>query len=216
MFPKMRRGGVVVSPARLPVVAAAGVNAKMGPASRVQRIGGLVPAQGAAPVAVEPDGEPGAGWLVVQNNRVAKGIGKWALTAGGGDAGEGGAAVGGDDTPEKLTKVGASRIVEGDDTWSGLSGLAVVNVSDCVMLGSGLGAGDQVDVRGTIRQGARGDGSSFWISCEKALAGGSCRATPSALAAGNHDESGPEVLHLVDALLVNRGTVKSRRKSLGC
>ena len=42
------RRGVVVGPARLPVVAAAGVNAKMGPASRVQRSGGLVAAQGAA------------------------------------------------------------------------------------------------------------------------------------------------------------------------
>ena len=54
-----------------------------------------VSAQCTAPVAVEPDGEPGAGWFVVHNNGVAKGVGKRALTAGVGDSGERGAAVGG-------------------------------------------------------------------------------------------------------------------------
>ena len=89
------RGGIVISPAGLPVVAAVVVNAKMSPTGRVQRIGGLVSAQCTAPVAVEPDGEPGAGWFVVQNNGVAKGVDKRALTAGVGDSGERGAAVGG-------------------------------------------------------------------------------------------------------------------------
>ena len=39
-------------------------------------------------------------------------------------------------------------------------------------------------------------------------------ATLLCLAASNHDESGPETLHLVDALLVNGGTVKPRRQAL--
>ena len=92
-----RRGWVVVGPARLSVVVAAGVNAEMGPASRVRGSGGLVSAEALTAAApVEPDSEPGGGWAVVQNNGVANGIGEGALTAGGGEAGEGGAAVGGD------------------------------------------------------------------------------------------------------------------------
>ena len=94
---EVRRGGVVVRPARFPVVAAVGVNAEMGPAIWVRRIGRLVPAHAPTAAArVDPDGEPGAGWFVVEKNGVAKGIGEWALTARGGDASEGGAAVGGD------------------------------------------------------------------------------------------------------------------------
>ena len=59
--------------------------------------GGLVPAHAlTAAGRVEPDSEPSAGWLVVQNNGVAEGIGEGALTVGSGEAGEGGAAVGGD------------------------------------------------------------------------------------------------------------------------
>ena len=77
------RGWVVVGPARLPVVAAAGVNAEMGPASWVLRSGGLVPAQACSPpFPSEPDREPSLGRLVVQNNRIAKGIGEGAVTAG--------------------------------------------------------------------------------------------------------------------------------------
>ena len=165
-----RRGWVIVSPARFPVVAAAGVNAKVSPpASRVQRISGLEPAQGAAPVAVEPDGEPGAGWFVVQNNGVAKGVVKGASTGGGRDAGEGGPAVRGARYAGEVAKVGASRIVEGDANLVGVIG---VGGRECLRLrrvGGRLGTGDQVDVRGTIRQGCRGDGSSFWTSLEKAL-----------------------------------------------
>ena len=91
-------GRVVVGPARLSVVGAAAVNAVMGPASRggIPGSGGLVPAE--APTAagqVDPDGKPGAGWAVVQSNGVANGIGERALTAGGGEAGEGVAAIGG-------------------------------------------------------------------------------------------------------------------------
>ena len=47
--PEDGRAGVVVGPARLPVVAAVGVNAEMGPASRVRGSGGLVPAQALQP-----------------------------------------------------------------------------------------------------------------------------------------------------------------------
>ena len=63
------------------------VNTEMGPASRVRGSGGLVSAQAlTAAGRVEPDGEPGGVSAIVQNNRVAHGTGKGALTAGGGDA----------------------------------------------------------------------------------------------------------------------------------
>ena len=94
------------------------------------RSGGLVSAKAQPRVPIEPDGKPSAGWFVVQNNGVAKGIGKWAWPL---------ALVRRvkvmppsveHDTPEKLLGLHASRIVEGDAIWSGLSGLAVVYVSD--------------------------------------------------------------------------------------
>ena len=60
------------------------VNAEVGPASRVRGSGGLVAAEAlTAAGRVEPDGEPGAAWLVVQNNGVALGTGEGALTVGG-------------------------------------------------------------------------------------------------------------------------------------
>ena len=68
----------------------------MGPASRVRGISGLVPTETlTAAGRIEPDGEPGGVSAIIQNNRVALGTSKGALTAGGGDAGEGSAAVGG-------------------------------------------------------------------------------------------------------------------------
>ena len=94
--PEEGRGWVVVGPARLAVVAAARVNAEMGPAIWVRGIGGLKPAQGAARVAIEPDSKPSLGWLVVQNNRITKGIGKRTLTAGVCDTRECGATIRGD------------------------------------------------------------------------------------------------------------------------
>ena len=102
MLSEVRRGGVVVRPARLAVVAAVGVNAEMGPAIRVRRSGGLVAAQSAASVSVDPNREPSARWFVVQNNGIAKGVGEWALTIRLGEPGESGAAVSGYDAPEKL------------------------------------------------------------------------------------------------------------------
>ena len=61
--------------------------------------------------------------------------------------------------------------------------------------------------------GARGGGSSFWTSLEKALVGAPLGVPPRALAAVKHEKSPVKALHPVDALLVNRGTVKSRRKT---
>jgi hypothetical protein len=79
----------------------------MGPAIWVRGIAGLKPAQGAARIAIELDSEPTLGWLVVENNRIPKGIGKRTLTAGVGDARESGATIRGD-------RYG------GDDEWTGV------------------------------------------------------------------------------------------------
>ena len=94
--PEEGRGWVVVCPARFAVVAAARVNAKMGPAIWVRGIGGLKPAQGATRIAIQPDSKPSLGWLVIQNNRIPKGIGKRTLTAAVGDTRESGATIRGD------------------------------------------------------------------------------------------------------------------------
>src|SRR4029453_6304985 len=102
--PEERRGWVVVSITRFPVVKGVAVSAKMSPASRVRGIGGLVSADAlTAARHVKIGSEPSAGWSVVQSNGVAQGIGEGALAGltgwsvvGTGDAGEGGAAVGGD------------------------------------------------------------------------------------------------------------------------
>src|SRR5205823_10062493 len=74
-----------VGPTRFAVVLT-GVNAVMGPALRVRRSGGLVPAQPAA-AAVEPDGVPSGGWAVIQNYG-ASGVREGALTVGEGEARE--------------------------------------------------------------------------------------------------------------------------------
>src|SRR6188472_1562343 len=58
--PEERRAWVIVGPAGLAIVFGIGINAKMGPAIRVVRSGGLVPAQRAA-VSVRPHRKPGAG-----------------------------------------------------------------------------------------------------------------------------------------------------------
>ena len=72
------------------------MNAKMCPAIWVRGIGGLKPAEGAARVAIEPHSKPSLRWLVVENNRITKGIGKRTLTAGVGDTRESGATITGD------------------------------------------------------------------------------------------------------------------------
>ena len=80
------RSWVVIHPARLAVIGNAAVNAEVGPGT-VQRVRGLKPAHCAARVAVDPDRVPGGSIVVVQSNRVAKGIGESV------DVGEGSAAV---------------------------------------------------------------------------------------------------------------------------
>ena len=191
------------------------MNAKVSsPASRVQRISGLEPAQGAAPVAVKPDGEPCAGWFVVQNNGVAKGVVKGASTGGGRDAGEGGPAVRGARYAGEVAKVGASRIVEGDANLVGIIG---VGGRECLRLrrvGGRLGAGDQVDVRGTKCHWCQGRWQQFLDKLGEGARRCTFRRTSASLAAVKHEKSPFKALHPVDALLVNGGTVKSRRKTL--
>jgi 3D (Asp-Asp-Asp) domain-containing protein len=83
----MRRRWIIIDPARLSVVEAAAVNAKVGPAT--QRIGGLIPAEATTTAApVDPYVIPSGSVVVVQSNRVAKRIGESV------DVDEGGAAVG--------------------------------------------------------------------------------------------------------------------------
>src|SRR6478752_6192903 len=75
------RGWVVVRPTRFSIVTATAVDTEMGPASRVRGIGGLVATEAlSAAACVEPDGEPGGVSAIVQNNRVALGTSKGALT----------------------------------------------------------------------------------------------------------------------------------------
>ena len=127
---EVRRGGVVVRPARFPVIATVGMHAKMGPAIWILRRARLVPAQRAASVPIQPDRKPSLGRLVIQNNRVAKCIGKRTLTASGGDAGEGQTAIGGTRYGRELVTGRASGIIESTQISSGLSGLAELYVSD--------------------------------------------------------------------------------------
>src|SRR5207302_6037356 len=117
-------------PARLAVVAAIVVNAKMGPAIWIIRSSGLVPAQGAAPVRIQPHGKPSLARLVVDNYRIAKGIGKRATTAAIGHAGEGQSAVGGNRQARKVVAVRASGVVEGGQYL-----VRVIRVSPSVCLG---------------------------------------------------------------------------------
>src|SRR2546429_4063309 len=75
--PKERGRWVVISPAGLSVVTASAVNAVMGPTKGIPGSVGLITAHAATAAGnVDPDGEPSTGWLVVQNNRVALGIGE--------------------------------------------------------------------------------------------------------------------------------------------
>ena len=85
-----RRRWVVIRPTRLSIVLGVSVNAVMGPAIRVRGSGSLVPSKAlTAAAAVEPNGKPGAGWAIVQNNGVANRVGEWALTVSAREANEG-------------------------------------------------------------------------------------------------------------------------------
>src|SRR4029077_1785965 len=206
--PEERRTGVIVSPARLAVVAAVVVNAEMGPAIWVPGIGGLVPAQGATPIPVDPDCEPSLGWLVVQNNRVAKGIGERTLAARGCNGGEGQSAVGRNRCAGELVGVRASGVVESNDN---LVRVIRISISVCLRLNNmrrGLGASNQVHVRTAKahrchevvhKLGERTGTAEF------GLFAASLRQT-----AVNHDRSGSEAFHPSDAKLANLRTIKSR------
>ena len=76
-------------------------------------------------------------WLVVQNHGIAEGIVEGALTIGLGKTGEGVAAIGGDRCAGMLIGLALTprESLKATTIWLGLSGLAVVNVSDWVMLG---------------------------------------------------------------------------------
>ena len=80
---------------------------------------------------------------------------------GGGDAGEGGAAVRGARYAGEVAKVGASRIVEGDANLVGVIQLASGECLRLRRVGERMKHRDQVDVRGAIRQGTRGDTQQF-------------------------------------------------------
>jgi hypothetical protein len=70
--PEERRARIIVRPAGLSIVLRIGVNAKMGPAVRIARSGGLVPAKPLTAAGdVEPGCDPSPTWLVEQNNGVA-------------------------------------------------------------------------------------------------------------------------------------------------
>ena len=187
------------------------MNAVMGPAIRVPGSGGLVPAEAlSATASIEPDCEPSGAWLVVENNRVAKGIVEGALTIGPSEAGKGGAAVGGDRCAGDIdgARVAAAGIVVG---YHNLVGVIRVSRSECLRLGNvgrGLGAGDYINVARAERQGCH----QFLDKPTNRTESGSRRGrTARCLTASDHDSSRPHVLLLVDALCANRRTVKSNR-----
>src|SRR5262249_13128433 len=118
----------------------------MGPAIWIRRIGRLVAAQRAAPVPIQPDRKPRLRRLVIQNNRVAKGVGKRTLTTGVGDTGEGQAAVGGTRYARELVDCGTSRVIE---SYANLIGVIWVSRTVCLGLNNvwrGLRPRDQVNV----------------------------------------------------------------------
>ena len=66
----------------------------MCPAIHVPGSGSLISSKALpAAAAVEPNGKPGAGWAVVQDNGVANRIGEWALAVSAGEANEGAPTV---------------------------------------------------------------------------------------------------------------------------
>ena len=94
--PKEWRTRIVISPTRFAIGRALVESAEMSPAIRIIRRGGLVSAKTlTAARAIEPDCNPSARRLVVENNRVAKGVVEGALAIGLRKAGKGSAAIGG-------------------------------------------------------------------------------------------------------------------------
>ena len=103
---EVRRARVIISPARLAVGRALVENAEMRPAIWILRSGGLIPAKTLTTArTIQPHREPSAGRLVVQKNRVAKGVVEGALTIGLGKAGKGSAAVRGERCARDVDRV---------------------------------------------------------------------------------------------------------------
>ena len=181
----------------------------MGPAIWVRGIGGLKPAQGAARVAIDPDSEPSAGGLVVDNNRIAKGIGKGATTAAIGHAGEGQSAVVGNRQAREVAAVRASGVVVGGQHL--VRGIRV-SPSVCLRLNNvrrSLRPSNQVHVRAAKSQGGR---QVFHKPRERTGSPTFVRFAASfGLAAENHNGARPKVFHLVNPQLADLGTIKSRR-----
>src|SRR4249919_729726 len=126
----------------------------MGPAIWVLRSGRLVPAQRAARVRIYPDREPSLRRLVVQNNRIAKGIGEGAAATTVEDSVESQSAVGGGRYRGEIVVARAFGIVE---RHNDLVGVIWVSRSVCLRLNDvrrGLCPSDQVDIRGA--KGQRG------------------------------------------------------------
>src|SRR6266498_4160795 len=79
-----------IRPNRLAFGYSLAVNTEMSPSSLVISGGGLIAAQAMTTAApIQPDREPGGRRLVVQNNRIAKGVVEGALTVGLGEPREG-------------------------------------------------------------------------------------------------------------------------------
>src|SRR4029077_5273324 len=71
--------------------------------------------------------------------------------------------------PEKLLELAPRESLKATQTWLGSSGFAVVNVSDCVVLGNVSAPVTRLMSPAPYVRGARAGGSSFWTSREKAL-----------------------------------------------
>ena len=146
------RRWIVVGPARLAIVRAAGVNASTSSPGD-PTVSGLPGADALSAAArSEKNCKESAGRFVVESNRVAKVRPVSTCERAWVEAGEGGAAVAG----ERCAGVvggGGSGIVVGDDD---LVGVIRVGQSVCLRLGrvrNVLGAGDQIDIRAAIHQG---------------------------------------------------------------
>ena len=128
------------------------MNAEMGPAIRILRSGRLVPAQRAARVPIQPYREPSLGRLVVQNNRITKGIGEGAATTTVEDSVESQSAVGGGRYRGEIVVARAFGIIE---RHNDLVGVIWVSISVGLRLDDvwrGLCPSDQVDIRGAKGQ----------------------------------------------------------------
>src|SRR6476660_4571188 len=124
----------------------------MGPAIWILRSARLVPAQRAARVPIQPYREPSLGRLVIQNNRITKGIGEGAATTTVEDSVESQSAVGGGRYRGEIVVGRAFGIVE---RHNDLVGVIRVSRSVCLRLNDvrrGLCPSDQVDIRGAKRE----------------------------------------------------------------